>query len=279
MKTFKNFDDLICRISATNRMMRIAVVRPADRATQEALRRVKKHKLAEIAILDDESPEVAAQKAVQMIRSGQADILMKGLIGTDQLLRAILNKETGLLPEGHILTHISVAEIPTYPKPLFVSDAAVIPYPTHEQRIAQVRYTVDICHRLGIRTPKIALIHCSEKPSKKFPFVDGYAEIKQMATEGAFGRCIVDGPLDVKSSCSSQALKAKGINSPLNGNADVLIMPDIEAGNAFYKSMTLFANARTAGMLCGAQCPVVVPSRGDSAEAKYNSILFALACL
>ena len=200
-------------------------------------------------------------------------------IGKINVPDAILNKETGLLPEGHILTHISVAEIPTYPKPLFVSDAAVIPYPTHEQRIAQVRYTVDICHRLGIRTPKIALIHCSEKPSKKFPFVDGYADIKQMATEGAFGRCIVDGPLDVKSSCSSQALKAKGISSPLNGNADVLIMPDIEAGNAFYKSMTLFANARTAGMLCGAQCPVVVPSRGDSAEAKYNSILFALACL
>ena len=100
-----------------------------------------------------------------------------------------------------------------------------------------------------------------------------------MAEERNFGLCLVDGPLDVKSACSRQALKAKGISSPLNGNADVLIMPDIEAGNAFYKSMTLFAGARTAGMLCGAQCPVIVPSRGDSAEAKYNSILFALSSL
>ena len=279
MKTFKNFDDLPRQISTARRKMRIAVVRPADNATQEALRRVKKHQLAETVVIDDDSPEVAAEKAVLMIRSGQADMLMKGLIGTDQLLRAILNKETGLLPEGHILTHISVAEIPTYPKPLFFSDAAVIPYPTHEQRIAQVRYTVATCHRLGIRTPRIALVHCSEKPGKRFPFVDGYAEIKRMAADGDFGRCIVDGPLDVKSACSRQALKAKGISSPLNGYADVLIMPDIEAGNAFYKSMTLFAGARTAGMLCGARCPVVVPSRGDSAESKYNSILLALASL
>ena len=100
-----------------------------------------------------------------------------------------------------------------------------------------------------------------------------------MSKEGAFGRCIVDGPLDVKSACSIEALEAKGISSPLNGDTDVLIMPDIEVGNAFYKSMTLFAQAQTAGILWGTQCPVVVPSRGDSAEAKFNSILFALACL
>jgi phosphate butyryltransferase len=100
-----------------------------------------------------------------------------------------------------------------------------------------------------------------------------------MAAEGQFGKCIVDGPLDVKSACSAEALKAKGISSPLNGEADILVMPDIEAGNAFYKSMTLFAGASTAGILCGTVCPVVVPSRGDSTEAKYNSILFALACL
>ena len=100
-----------------------------------------------------------------------------------------------------------------------------------------------------------------------------------MAASGAFGRCIVDGPLDVKSACSIEALKAKGIQSPLEGDSDVLIMPDIEAGNAFYKAMTLFAQARTAGILWGTKCPVVVPSRGDSAEAKFNSVLFALASL
>jgi phosphate butyryltransferase len=132
---------------------------------------------------------------------------------------------------------------------------------------------------MGIREPRIALIHCAEHGGRQFPFVDGYQDIKRMAAAGDFGRCIVDGPIDVKSACSLQALQAKGIISPLNGESDVLIMPDIEAGNAFYKAMTLFAKARTAGILWGTQCPVVVPSRGDNAEAKFNSIIFALACL
>jgi phosphate butyryltransferase len=132
---------------------------------------------------------------------------------------------------------------------------------------------------MGITEPRIALIHCAEHGGRQFPFVDGYQEIKQLARKETFGQCIVDGPLDVKSACSIEALKAKSITSPLEGNSDVLIMPDIEAGNAFYKAMTLFAQARTAGILWGAQCPVVVPSRGDSAEAKFNSVLFALSCL
>jgi phosphate butyryltransferase len=214
-----------------------------------------------------------------MVREGKADVLMKGLIGTDQLLRAVLNKESGLLPAGKVLTHLAAAEIPGYPKLLFFTDAAVIPYPTHEQRIEQVRYASLICHRLGIDNPKIALIHCAEHGGKQFPFVDGYAEIKQRAVAGDFGTCIIDGPMDVKCACSAHALAAKGMTSPLQGEADVLVMPDIEAGNTFYKSLTFFAHAKTAGMLCGTQCPVIVPSRGDDAEAKYNSILLAIASL
>jgi phosphate butyryltransferase len=204
---------------------------------------------------------------------------MKGLIGTDILLRAILNKVSGLLPEGRVLTHLSVAEIPTYPKLLFFTDVAVIPYPTQKQRIEQIHYICHVCHHMGIREPRIALIHCAEHGGRQFPFVEGYQDIKGMASAGHFGRCVIDGPIDVKSACSQEALKAKGLNSPLNGESDALIMPDIEAGNAFYKSLTLFAKARTAGILWGTQCPVVVPSRGDNAEAKYNSIIFALACL
>lgn len=262
----------------SGRKFRIAIVKADDNATHDATRLIEECGIGQPIYIDG-SPEEAAAQAVRMARQGEADVIMKGLIGTDQLLRAILNKETGLLPVGSTLTHISAAEIPTYPKMLFFTDAAVIPYPTHEQRIEQVRYAAHVCHRLGIEQPRIALIHCSEKTSPKFPFVDGYADIKELAHQGVWGRCIVDGPLDVKSACSEAALRAKGITSALQGEADVLVMPDIEAGNAFYKSMTLFAGARTAGMLCGTTCPVVVPSRGDNAEAKFNSILFALASL
>lgn len=279
MKTFRTFEELQQFVGANGKRRRIVVVKPEDDATREALRFAEEKGLADIIPIDDQLPERAAEKAVALIRRGDADVLMKGLIGTDILLRAILNKVSGLLPEGQVLTHLSLAEIPTYPKLLFFTDVAVIPYPTQKQRIAQIQYATHICHHMGINEPRIALIHCAEHGGRQFPFVDGYQDIKQMAVSGDFGRCIVDGPIDVKSACSLQALKAKGISSPLNGESDVLIMPDIEAGNAFYKAMTLFAQARTAGILLGTQCPVVVPSRGDNAEAKFNSIIFALACL
>lgn len=279
MKTVRTFHEMHWLVAEAKRHLRIVAVNPSDDATRKALEQVEHTHLAEVIRIQDNLPERAAEKAVALVRHGDADVLMKGLIGTDILLHAILNKVSGLLPEGRVLTHLSVAEIPTYSKLLFFTDVAVIPYPTQKQRIEQVRYASDVCHRLGIMEPRIALIHCAEHGGRQFPFVDGYQDIKQMATDGAFERCIVDGPLDVKSACSKEALKAKGIASPLEGLSDVLIMPDIEAGNAFYKSMTLFANARTAGILWGTQCPVVVPSRGDSAEAKFNSILFALACL
>ena len=279
MKTIKTFEGLRQLVSANGKHRRIVAVKPDDEATCEALQQAEDEGLAEIIRIHDELPERAAEKAVALIRRGDADVLMKGLIGTDILLRAILNKVSGLLPEGQVLTHLSVAEIPSYPKLLFFTDVAVIPYPTQKQRIAQIRYTTHVCHQMGIHEPRIALIHCAEHGGRQFPFVDGYQDIKLMAAAGNFGRCIVDGPIDVKSACSLQALKAKGINSPLNGESDVLVMPDIEAGNAFYKAMTLFAKARTAGILLGTQCPVVVPSRGDNAKAKYNSIIFALASL
>ncbi len=279
MKTIRTFQEIRQLVDDKRRQWRIVVVNATDEATREALELVERSLQVEVIRINDTLPERAAEKAVALIRRGDADVLMKGLIGTDILLRAILNKVSGLLPEGQVLTHLSVAEIPTYPKLLFFTDVAVIPYPTQKQRTEQVRYAINTCHHLGIQEPRIALIHCSEHGGRQFPFVEGYEDIKQMAIEGVFGKCITDGPLDVKSACSKEALKAKGITSPLNGEADVLIMPDIEAGNAFYKSMTLFAGARTAGILCGTISPVVVPSRGDSAEAKYNSILFALACL
>ncbi len=275
----RNFEDLRDRQRQCGARHRIAAVCAHDDASREALQRIEQEGIATVVDVNAPQPEDAAAQAVAMIRRGEADVLMKGLIGTDQLLRAVLNKESGLLPPGHVLTHLAVADIARYPKLLFFTDAAVIPYPTHEQRIEQVRYAVRVCHHMGIDEPRIALTHCAEHGGKAFPFVDGYADIIRQAQQGTFGRCLVDGPMDIKTACSPEALAAKRMTSSLEGKADVLIMPDIEAGNTFYKTLSFFADARTAGMLCGAQCPVVLPSRGDDCEAKYNSMLFALASL
>jgi len=161
---------------------------------------------------------------------------------------------------------------------LFFTDAAVIPCPTREQRIEQVRYVAGLCRAFGVEEPKIALIHCSEKVNEKhFPFTVEYRELVQMAKDGEFGKCIVDGPLDVKTSCNLHSMETKGINSPIHGEADAVIFPDIQAGNVFYKTLTLWAKAETAGILQGPSAPVVTPSRSDSGECKYYSL--AVACM
>ena len=275
----KSFIELKERLQKSGQKHRITAICVNDEATRESLRLAEEAGLAEAIYVNDADPTVAAANAVAMVRRGEADILMKGLIGTDQLLRAILNKETGLLPKGNVMTHMVMAELERYHKLLFMTDVAVIPYPTHEQRIEQVRYAAQICRNMGIEEPRIALLHCAEHGGKQFPFVDGYAEIIQKAEAGDVGPCRVDGPMDLKCACSPEALQAKGMHSSLEGNADVLVLPDLEAGNILYKALTFLVESKTAGILCGTQCPVILPSRGDSAEVKFNSILFALGSL
>jgi len=275
----RTFEELRTQLLQCGKKCRIAAVRATDESSREALQQAEREGIAQVIYVDANTPEDAAAKAVGLIRNGDADILMKGLIGTDQLLRAILNKQTGLLPPGNVMTHMVMAELERYHKLLFMTDVAVIPYPTHEQRIEQVRYAARVCQNMGISEPRIALLHCAEHGGKQFPFVDGYAEIRQRAEAGEFGSCRVDGPMDLRCAMSIEALQAKGMHSTLEGEADVIVLPDLEAGNTLYKAMTFLMQSKTAGMLCGVQCPVILPSRGDSPETKYNSILFALASL
>ena len=274
----QSFEELTTHLKKRGAQKRVAVVCPDDESTRQALATAERHGIASPLLFRSDDPAEAAAQAVAAVRRGEADVLMKGFVNTDVLLHATLNKETGILPKGRVMTHIAVAQLPDYHKLLLFTDAAVIPYPTHEQRVAQVAYAAQFCHRLGIEEPRLSLIHCSEKvDAKHFPYTAGYGQIKEMAAQGAFGPCIVDGPLDLKTSCSPHSMAVKHINSPIAGDADALIFPDIEAGNLFYKTITLFCQARTAGVLQGSDVPVVLPSRGDSAEAKYLSL--CLACL
>ncbi len=246
---------------------------PVDIGKFTGLQKYMEH----IRVIETELPDQAARLAVELIRNAGADILMKGIINTDNLLHAILDKEKGLLPKGKILTHVAVMEIPAYHKLLFFSDAAVIPRPTLQQRIEMIWYTIHTCHSFGIRQPRISLIHCTEKVSTRFPHSLDYVNIVELAEAGEFGNVIIDGPLDVRTSCEKASGAIKGIASPVNGEADVLIFPNIESANTFYKSVSLFANADMAGILQGPICPVVLPSRSDSGISKYYSI--AMACL
>ena len=299
MEPIRNFDQLTAHLRTLGQRKRVAVICANDPNTEYAIARAMQEGIAEFimvgnpAILDRyptlrqypdlvktvpvDDPDEAARQGVQMVREGKADILMKGIINTDNLLHAILDKEHGLLPRGKVLTHLSVMQIPAYHKLLFFSDAAVIPRPTLQQRIEMILYAIRTCHHFGIRQPRIALIHCTEKVSAKFPHSLDYVNIVELAEAGEFGDVIIDGPLDVKTACEKTSGDIKGIASPINGEADVLIFPNIETGNAFYKAMTLFAGADMAGLLQGPTCPVVLPSRSDSGLSKYYSL--AMACL
>ena len=298
METIKSFEDMVIHLAQRNDRKRVAVVWAADRNSQVSVARALEIGFIEaifggcqaeveanesimryashVSFIPADDRDEAARISVKLVRDGGADILMKGLINTDNLLHVVLNKETGILPRGHVLTHITAARLPEYEKLLFFSDSAVIPYPTQDQRIQQIRYMLYVCRALGIEEPKISLIHCTEKVNEKyFPFTVGYREIVGMAERGEFGRCIIDGPLDLKTSVSPESMRIKGIKSPIGGDADALIFPDIEAANVFYKSITLFLGVETAGVLQGTMAPVVLPSRSDSKLCKFYSLALA----
>ncbi len=277
MKTIRNFEDMIADLSRSGIKKRVAVVCATDEHTRWAVEHAQEMGLVEPIYIDHTDTSVAAQEAVRCVRAGEADLLMKGMLNSDTLLHAILDHEKGLLPKGNVLTHIGVAEIPVYHKLIAYSDAAVIPYPTPEQRVAQVRYLVNLCHQLGIDEPKISLIHCSEKPNKKhFPFNMSYQDIIRMGQEGTFGPCIIDGPLDLQTSFDKESMILKGITSPIAGDADGIIFPDIEAGNTFHKTLTLFCGAKVACLVQGTIAPIIMTSRGDSQMSKFLSLVLGV---
>lgn len=228
-----------------------------------------------VEVIDANDSVDAASKAVALVNEGKAAILMKGLVNTDVLLRAVLNKETGILPKGNLLTHITVSEIPGMDRLLFYSDVAVIPYPTLEQREKMILLDLALLRKFGIERPKVALIHFNEKVNPKFPNSVDYQQIVENSISGKYGEMIAGGPMDVKTAVDLHSAQVKGIESEVCGNADLLIFPNIESGNTFYKTISYFAKARMAGMLLGTIAPVVLPSRSDSTDSKYNSLALA----
>jgi phosphate butyryltransferase len=218
----------------------------------------------------------AVAQAVQMVRDGEGDFLMKGLCSTDKFLRAILNKETGLLPPKGILTHCGVIENPHYHKLLFVGDVAVIPAPDLKQKQVIMECLVRTATSVGIRTPKVAIIAATEQVLSSQPATMEAALLARMADRGQIRGCVADGPLALDVAIDRESADIKGIAGPVAGDADCLLFPNIESGNVFYKANSkLVPGVRQAGILVGAKVPCVLSSRADSTDTKLNSIAVA----
>jgi phosphate butyryltransferase len=246
-----------------------------DKKKMEAIAGEKKIDLSLFDIVDEPDEWKAGKKAIGMVRSREADILMKGLISSAIYMRLILDKEEGLIERGNILSHIAVLESPHYPKLIFAADVAVIPAPDLAQKVKMLEYCIAIAQMLDIAEPKAAIIAATEKVSLKMPATVEAAIITQMARRGQIKGAIVDGPLALDVAVSKECCDIKGLVSPVGGDADILIFPTIEAGNSFYKSITQLGGGRLAALVTGTTAPCILTSRADSEDSKFLSIALA----
>ena len=225
-------------------------------------------------LIDQPDYKKAATQAVEMVKKGEADVLMKGLIDTAVYARAYLNKETGLTT-GATISHVAVFEVPNYPRLLILTDAAQIPYPDFGQKVDMIKHAVSVAHKLGIETPKVAVLTATEKVNPKWPCSLEAAQLAKMADRGQIKGCIVDGPLSMDAAVSPECAAGKGLKSPVAGYADILVCPDIHAANILYKTLAQLAKAELAAMVIGTSAPVVLTSRTDSDETKFMSIVLS----
>ncbi len=217
----------------------------------------------------------AATRAVAMVRAGEADLLMKGLLSTEKYMKALLNKEQGLLEPGAILSHVTVMEHPGHAKLLIAGDVAVIPEPDFKEKLAILGYLVRTAQALGIGTPKVAVLSISEQVQPKLRSSAEAAQLAQMAARGEIPGALVDGPMALDGAIDPESARIKGMGGPVAGDADCLLFPNIEAGNVFYKAGTKLGGAEIAALVAGARVPCVLSSRGDTARTKLCSIALA----
>lgn len=297
MMDIKNFNDLL-EAAQKQPEKRVVVVNGVDENTIEALNLAvemglvtpiltgSRQKILEVLgvlkidsvkyrIIDAESPKEAAEKAVELVNAGEADLIMKGMVSTDKFMRVLLKKEYGLIPAGGTLSHISVMDNSNYHKLLIFSDAGVIPYPDLKQKILMTGYLINAAQRLGIENPKVAVIAPTEQIIISIQSCMDGATIAKMSEHGQIEGGMVDGPMALDVALDRDSAEIKGFTSPVAGDADCLLFPNIDAANVFYKTNSKLAKAEMSGIIAGAKVPVVVSSRGDSERTKLNSIALA----
>ena len=230
--------------------------------------------LAGVKIVDTPHSHASAAKAVEMVRAGEADALMKGSLHTDELMAEVVHKDTGLCT-GRRISHVFIMDVPTYPKPLFITDAAVNISPTLEDKADIARNAIELAQALGIARPKVAILSAVETVTSKIPSTIDAAALCKMAERGQITGGILDGPLALDNAISPEAAAMKQIESPVAGDADILLVPDLESGNMLAKELTFLANADAAGIVLGARVPIILTSRADNVRARMASCAVA----
>lgn len=218
----------------------------------------------------------AAEKSVELIREGKGDFLMKGYLDTSVILKAVVNKEKGL-GKGGVMSHFTMFEVPNYHKILVAVDGGMVTYPTLEQKKAIIENTVEVLRTYGYENPKVGVLACVEKVNPKMPETIEAAELSKMNESGEISGCVVAGPISYDCAMDAEVAKIKRYEGPVAGNADILVAPNIHAGNIMGKMLTVTCKARMAGFIVGAKCPIVLTSRGSSTEEKYLSIVISAA--
>lgn len=230
--------------------------------------------IGEWRIIAADEPMAAAATAVRLIREGAADVLMKGLVDTAILLKAVLDPDNGLRT-GRVLSHVALFETAGFERLLLLSDAAMNIAPDVGQKQQIILNAVEVAHSLGILEPAVAMLCAREKVNQRMPATMDAQKLQALNREGVIPGCLVSGPLALDNAISAAAARQKGVDDPVAGRADILIAPNIEAGNILYKALVFLAGATNAGIIVGAAAPIVLTSRADSSEAKLNSIAMA----
>jgi len=245
-----------------------------DEAEIHSICSLNNYDITGLRIIDEHETEKSVETAVKMVSGKQADILMKGKIGSATLLRCVLNKEWGLRT-GNLLSHFALFEVDTYQKVIAVTDVAMNIAPTLHDKIAIVNNSVACLNRLGYKMPKVAVLGAVEMVNENMQATLDAALLSKMNQRDQIKNCIIDGPLAFDNAVSLESAQLKGIKSEVAGDTDLLLMPDIEVGNVLYKSLVFFAKAKVASIILGAMVPIVLTSRSDSEQAKFDSILLA----
>lgn len=267
---------MLIAVDAAKKLGIIDAILVGDKEKIEEIAAKASINIKDYEIVDSKNLTQTARIAVSIVSQGKADFLMKGILGTADILKAVLDKEIGLRGKG-LLSHVMIYSVPAYHKLLFLTDGGMVTYPDLNQKIQLVQNAVKVAKALGVDPIRVAPLCAVEVINPDMQATLDAAALSKMSQRGQIKDCIIDGPLALDNAISMEAAKHKGIISPVAGEADILLVPNIESGNLLGKSLTYFAGAKSAGVIMGAKCPIVLVSRADTHEAKLNSI--ALGCL